>query len=82
MVRLRAIRGGATIGEIGLYLGTPRNASVVATRPSTVYKLSAEALQAMRAEDPEAAALLHEWIARQLAERLTENNQTIQALID
>ncbi|HEX8992489.1 MAG TPA: SulP family inorganic anion transporter [Anaerolineales bacterium] len=82
VVRLRAIRGGATIGEVGLYLGTPRSASVVATRPSAVYKLSADALTAMRTEDPEAAALLHEWIARLLAERLTENNRTIQALMD
>lgn len=82
MVRLRAVRGGATIGEIGLYLGTPRSASVVATRPSAVYKLSAEALTSMRAEDPEVAALLHEWIARLLAERLTENNRMIQALMD
>jgi SulP family sulfate permease len=82
VVRLRAVRGGATIGEMGLYLGTPRSASVVATRRSAVYKLSADALKSMRAEDPEAAALLHEWIARLLAERLTENNRTIQALMD
>jgi hypothetical protein len=36
----------------------------------------------MRREDPEAAALLHEWIARLLAERLAQNNRTIEALMD
>ncbi len=82
LMRLRTIRGGATVGEIGLYLHQVRTASVVATRPSAVYRLSAEALKNMRAEDPEVAALLHEWIACLLAERLTENNRTIEALMD
>jgi SulP family sulfate permease len=81
-LRIRAVRGGATVGEIGLYLGTPRTASVVASRPSTVYRLSADALTEMRAHDAEVAALLHEWIARLLAERLTSNNRTIEALMD
>ena len=55
---------------------------MIASRPSAVYRLSAEALKDMRAQDPEVAALLHEWIARLLAERLTENNRTIEALMD
>lgn len=82
VVRLRSIRGGATVGEMGLYLGQVRTASVVASRRSVVYRLSAEALQAMRRENPEVAAVLHEWIARLLAERLTENDRTIEALMD
>lgn len=81
-LRLRTIRGGATVGEMGLYLDAARAASVVATRPSIVYRLSAESLKKMREEDPEVAALLHEWIARLLAERLTDNNRTIEALMD
>jgi SulP family sulfate permease len=82
VVRLRSIRGGATVGEMGLYLGTLRTASVIASRPSAVYRLSADALKDMRAQDPEVAALLHEWIARLLAERLAENNRTIEALME
>ena len=82
VVRLRSIRGGATVGEMGLYLGAVRTASVVAGRPSTVYRLSADALQDMRLHDPEVAALLHEWIARLLAERLAANNRTIEALLE
>jgi hypothetical protein len=38
--------------------------------------------QTMRKQDPEVAALLHEWIARFLAERLAANNHTIEALMD
>jgi SulP family sulfate permease len=82
VVRLRSIRGGATVGEMGLYLGAARTASVIAGRPSAVYRLSADALQDMRAHDPEVAALLHEWIARMLAERLAANNRTIEALLE
>ncbi len=80
-VRLRSFRGGATVGEIGLYLGIPRTASVVAAQPSVVYRLSAEALIRMRLEDPEVASLFHEWIARILAERLAANDRTIEALM-
>ena len=82
ILRLRSIRGGATVGEMGLYLDSVRTASVVAARPSSVYRLSAQALKEMREKDPEVAALLHEWIARLLAERLADNNRTIEALLD
>ncbi len=82
VARLRSFRGGSTVGEIGLYLGTPRTASVVAARPSVVYRLSAESLQRMRDEDPEAAALLHQWIAQLLAERLAAADRTIEALMN
>jgi SulP family sulfate permease len=82
ILRLRSIRGGATVGEMGLYLESARTASVVAARPSSVYRLSAQALNEMREKDPEVAALLHEWIARLLAERLADNNRTIEALLD
>ena len=82
IVRLRSMRGGTTVGEMGLYMGTPRTADVVAARSTIVYRLSAEALETMRTQDPEVAALLHEWIARLLAERLAANNRTIAALMD
>lgn len=81
-MRLRTIRGGATVGEMGLYLKAARAASVVAARPSTVYRLSAQSLKEMHEKDPDVAAMLHEWIARLLAERLSENDRTIEALLD
>jgi SulP family sulfate permease len=82
VVRLRSMRGGTTVGEMGLYLGAARTADVIASRGSIVYRLSAESLQKMRQDEPEVAALLHEWIARQLAERLAAGNRTIEALMD
>lgn len=81
-VRLRSISSGATVGEMGIYLGDTRTASVVASRPSTVYRLSHQALEEMREKDPEIAALFHEWIARLLAERIADNNRMFEALMD
>jgi SulP family sulfate permease len=82
IMRLRSMRGGTTVGEMGMYLGNMRTASVVANRPSIVYRLSREALKEMERNDPEVAAFLHQWIASLLAERLAENNRTIEALLD
>ncbi len=81
-LRLRGMRGGTTVGEMGLYLNAPRTASVIASRPSIVYRLSADSLKSMREQEPEVAALLHEWIARLLAERVTASNRTIEALME
>lgn len=77
-MRLRSVKSGATLGEVTLYLGGLRSASVKAEKPSTVYRLSSKNLQRMHKEDPALAALLHEWIARTLAQRLAENNRLIE----
>jgi SulP family sulfate permease len=82
LMRLRSMRGGTTVGEMGMYLGDVRTASVVADRPSKVYRLSRNALKEMEKNEPDLAALLHQWIASLLAERLAENNRTIEALLD
>ena len=65
-----------------MYLANERTASVVADRPSVVYRLSRSALIEMEKNDTKVAALLHHWIARLLAERLADNNRTIEALLD
>jgi SulP family sulfate permease len=81
-VRLRSVKSGATLGEIAMYLGGLRSASVKAEQPSTIYRLSKDSLRKMQKEDPALAALLHEWIARTLAERLAENNRLIELFMD
>jgi SulP family sulfate permease len=82
IMRLRSMRGGTTVGEMGMYLGNTRTASVLAERTSIVYRLSKSALEKMEERDPEVAALLHRWIASLLAERLADNNRTIEALLN
>ncbi len=80
--RLRTISPGSVMGELGLYLGAARTASVVADVPSTVYRLSREALESVERDHPEVAAELHAWLARLMARRITDDVRMISALLD
>jgi SulP family sulfate permease len=80
-IRLRSVKSGATIGEVALYRGGVRSASVKAEKLSVVYRLTARTLRKMQKEDPQLAASLHEWLARMMAERLAGNNQMIELLM-
>ena len=65
-----------------MFLGVPRTASVVTETDCVVHRLSAEALQRMRREEPEVAADFHEFLVRYLAERIVNCNKTIRALAE
>ncbi|HYN39703.1 MAG TPA: cyclic nucleotide-binding domain-containing protein, partial [Rhodospirillales bacterium] len=69
-LRLRTMGAGTVVGEIAVYLRLPRSADVVAAEETVAVRISAEALAAMHREAPGAAALLHAFLARQLAEKL------------
>ncbi len=82
MTRLRSIRSGTVVGELGMYLKSERTANVVTAQKSVLYRLSVDSMKNMEAQDPEVASALHEWIARLLAERMADNNRSIEALLD
>jgi SulP family sulfate permease len=81
-VRLRTMAPGTVVGEVTMYLGTVRSASVVTEEPSRLYRLTAEALEAMERDDPELAGALHRALARLLSQRLTDVLRTMEALLD
>ena len=81
-MRLRTMRSGVVVGEIALYTGVPRTADVVADAPSVVLRLSRASIERMEAEEPELASALHRWLARTLAERLSDSLRGIEALRD
>jgi sulfate permease, SulP family len=81
-VRLRALGPGTVTGELALYLGVPRTATVVADASCRVYRLSPEAFETIERTDPELAAALHRWLAGVLAGRLADSLRTIQALLE
>ena len=81
-MRLRTIGPGTVVGEVTLYLGTPRTATVVAEVPSKLHRLSANALARMERGDPAIAAAVHRMFARLLAERLTDTLNEVEALLD
>ncbi|HEX6269951.1 MAG TPA: SulP family inorganic anion transporter [Anaerolineales bacterium] len=80
-IRLSNQGGGTMVGEMGLFLRQARTATVVATRPSVLYRLSLEQYEKMMQSDPELAFHLHQWIGSVLSVRLAENNHTLEALL-
>jgi SulP family sulfate permease len=77
-IRLRTMGAGSVVGEIGLYLNLPRTASLVAETDSVVWKLETDSLLAMERADPQAAATLHEFLARIVAGRLAQANELLE----
>lgn len=81
-LRLRTMGPGTIVGEVAFYLGVPRSASVVADASTTGYRLTKDALTAMKRERPEIATVFHEFIAQRLAERVADTNKLLDAVID
>jgi sulfate permease, SulP family len=80
-LRLETLELGMVVGEVGLYLGTPRTSSVIADIPTTVFRLSRESLYEMKQKAPKLLAAFHEFIVRFLAERLIEADQLINSVL-
>jgi sulfate permease, SulP family len=79
--RLRTMGAGTVVGELPLYLGTERTASVIAEEPSVVYRLSLADFARMERDDPEMAAALHRLFARLLARRLVDTQRSMAAIM-
>jgi SulP family sulfate permease len=81
-VRIQTMGPGAVVGEVSLYGGTARTASVVSETPSKLHRLTKANLDDMERRDPELAAALHRVFARLLASRLADAQRTVRALLD
>jgi sulfate permease, SulP family len=81
-MRLSTVRPGVVVGEMALYTGAPRTADVVAEMASVVLRLSRASIERLEAEEPEAAAALHRWLATTLAVRLIDSERVNAALLD
>lgn len=79
-LRLRSVTSNTCLGEIGLYRGSPRTASIIADVPTSIYRLGRDALAKMEDEAPKVAMAFHIFIIRTLAERLIASDKTISAL--
>jgi SulP family sulfate permease len=81
-MRVRSLSPGVVVGEIGLYLGGPRTADVVAETPSVVLRLTRATIQQLEETEPEVASDLHRWLATTLADRLSDAMRAADALLD
>jgi SulP family sulfate permease len=80
-VRLQTLGPGTVVGELGLYLGTMRTASVMADSPTIAYRLTHAALLEMKEKEPALAAAFHEFAVRLLSERLAATNRLLEAVL-
>lgn len=78
--RLRTFGPGTVIGEIAMYLGGTRSATVVADTPARIDRLGRDELARMLRERPELAAVFHEAMATLVCERLAHGNRLLAAL--
>ena len=79
-VRLETMQGGRVVGELGFFLGTRRNACVVADHPSTVYCLTREAWEDIVANQPEVAQTLTGVVIHLLGQRVQHLTRAVEAL--
>lgn len=80
-VRLASIAAGGLVGELALYRGGVRAATVVADESTDATRLSAAELARMEREDPRLAGLLQRCLVLQMAEKLANNTRLIQMLL-
>ncbi|QJW84945.1 cyclic nucleotide-binding domain-containing protein [Ramlibacter terrae] len=73
-LRLAKVAPGSLIGEIALYTGQPRSATLVATEPAVLLMLTREARARMQAEQPALAAQLDHQVVLGLAATLVRAN--------
>jgi SulP family sulfate permease len=77
---LRGLEPGSVFGEMALYLGSSRTASVVADTPSVVNRLSGDSLRRMEQEDPQLALAVHKLLAKLMATKLRQTNTWLSHL--
>jgi sulfate permease, SulP family len=80
ITRIRTMRSGSLVGEVGYYTALPRTASVRTSEPCVLYRLAYTDFDRLQAAEPELGAALHHWLAALMAERVTDNTRIITAL--
>jgi SulP family sulfate permease len=84
-VRLRTVKAGNVVGEMGMYLGFTgeayRSASVTANEESVLYRLTRESIARMEQDRPDLAAAFHRFIITLLSTRLMQTNRMVETLM-
>ncbi len=78
---LRNMGPGEVVGELGVYLGQPRTALVVADEPTLLHRLTGTGLERLEREQPGLASVFHHSVARMLAKRLVEHTELLEQLL-
>jgi sulfate permease, SulP family len=80
-IRLETGGPGTIVGEIGLYLGTPASATVIAAQTGMIYCLSSDHLEMLERNSAITAAILHRFLLKRVAQRLLSALATVDMLM-
>lgn len=78
---LRKYKAGAILGEMAIYTGENRTASVRIEKDAELFRLDKDQMDAMSRQFPASTAALHTYIVRLLAERLGRANRELSRYI-
>jgi CRP-like cAMP-binding protein len=81
-VRLAKVVAGSMIGEIALYSGRPRGASVIAVEPAQLRMLTRQAWERMKRERPALASRFDHHVILSLANTVGRANAALSLLED
>ena len=79
-VRLEIVRGGNLVGELAFFSGGVRTATVVADVPTVAHRLTLEAAERMRRDEPGLAADLREVVLRLVVRRVRHLVSVVDSL--
>jgi len=80
LLNMKLFNQGAIVGVAGCYAKRNTILSVIATKSTEVYLLTAESIAQMEQDDPDLAIALHRMIASQVSERNLYLDDMVQAL--
>jgi SulP family sulfate permease len=78
-LRINSMGPGTVVGEIALFLGWPRSASVIAESEIEAHRLTRQALEIISKDNPDLVIAFQGFLVRMLAERLIDANRLIRA---
>lgn len=78
---LRKYKAGAILGEMAIYTGEQRTASVRIEKEATLFRLDKDAMERMSRKFPASTAGLHTYIVRVMSERLSRANRHLSRYI-
>ncbi|WP_270936605.1 cyclic nucleotide-binding domain-containing protein [Falsiroseomonas oryzae] len=76
-VHLRTLTAGTLVGEIALFRGGARTATVIAETPCEAVRLTRAAIERLHADDPALAFVVQRAIMLQLADKLADNTRAV-----
>jgi SulP family sulfate permease len=79
--RIRTTTAGTIVGELGLFVGGRRTATVVAEAPCVAQRLSVEALARMETDDVQLSNQFHRFLATLMADKLADNSRLLEQMM-